>query len=61
MISFKKPKFGKTDIQPFLQPLFTNLFANIIENAALNENEYAMKCVMRALCVGKFFKSMINE
>lgn len=52
IISFKRPKFTKADILPFLQPLFTNLFS-IIDNESLNENEYAMKCVMRALCVAE--------
>lgn len=41
-------KLSRTDIQPFLQTLFGNLF-NIVDNIALNENEYVMKCIMRSL------------
>ena len=46
----KSPKFTSTDLQPFLETLFTALF-NIVDNSELNENEYVMKCVMRALVV----------
>jgi exportin-2 (importin alpha re-exporter) len=45
-----RPKFGAPELQPFLQTIFTALF-NIIDNPNLNENEYAMKCVMRSLAV----------
>lgn len=48
----KIPKFARGDITPFLEPLFTGLFT-IIENVERNENEYAMKCVMRSLNVAK--------
>jgi exportin-2 (importin alpha re-exporter) len=43
-----KSKFGGPEIQPFLQQLFTGLFS-ILDNAAWNENEYVMKCIMRSL------------
>lgn len=40
--------FPSTALQPLVEPLFTALFA-IVENPDHNENDYAMKCVMRAL------------
>jgi exportin-2 (importin alpha re-exporter) len=43
-------KFGRAELQPFLEPLFMSLFA-IVDNVALNENDYVMKCIMRALSV----------
>jgi exportin-2 (importin alpha re-exporter) len=43
-----RDKLSSTDIQPFLQTLFSNLF-NIVDNIILNENEYVMKCIMRLL------------
>jgi len=43
-------KFGRNELRPHLDGIFTALFA-IIENEINNENEYAMKCVMRALHV----------
>ncbi|KAL7580108.1 hypothetical protein ACA910_012869 [Epithemia clementina (nom. ined.)] len=43
-------KIGSQALQPFLEPLFNGLFA-IIDNMNLNENDYAMKCVTRALAV----------
>lgn len=43
-------KFGVTELRPFLQTIFTALFG-IIDDTKNNENEYAMKCVMRALSV----------
>ena len=48
----KVPKIGGAEIKPFLNTLFTGLFS-ILDNADLNENEYVMKCVMRALNVAK--------
>ncbi|KAL9181039.1 hypothetical protein ACHAXT_009844 [Thalassiosira profunda] len=48
----KVPKMGGEELKPFLNPLFTGLFG-IVENAEWNENEYVMKCVMRALNVAK--------
>jgi len=45
-------KFGGTEIEPFLEPLFSGLFT-IVENNVWNENEYVMKCVMRSLNTGK--------
>lgn len=48
----KTPKFTSGDITPFLESLFTGLFT-IIENIQRNENEYAMKCVMRSLSIAK--------
>lgn len=48
----KVPKFIKGDIAPFLETLFTGLFT-IIDNTSRNENEYAMKCVMRCLSIAK--------
>jgi exportin-2 (importin alpha re-exporter) len=44
----KQPKISSADFMPFLEPLFTGLFA-IIDNQEWNENDYVMKCVMRAL------------
>lgn len=44
----KVQKFGKAELQPVIEPLFTGLFA-IIGNFELNENDYAMKCIMRSL------------
>ena len=41
-------KITQATIQPYLQELFTGLF-QIVDNAALNENEYVMKCVMTTL------------
>lgn len=48
----KTPKFLKGDVSPFLESLFTGLFT-IIDNVERNENEYAMKCVMRSLSIAK--------
>eukprot|EP00531_Pseudo-nitzschia_arenysensis_P000987 CAMPEP_0116134468 /NCGR_PEP_ID=MMETSP0329-20121206/10661_1 /TAXON_ID=697910 /ORGANISM="Pseudo-nitzschia arenysensis, Strain B593" /LENGTH=972 /DNA_ID=CAMNT_0003629179 /DNA_START=82 /DNA_END=3000 /DNA_ORIENTATION=+ len=41
-------KITEATIQPHLQELFTGLF-QIVDNAALNENEYVMKCIMTTL------------
>ena len=41
-------KITGSDLRVFVEPLFTALFA-IIENQEHNENDYAMKCVMRSL------------
>ena len=48
----KLSKIGGAELKPFLGPLFTGLFS-IVDNAELNENEYVMKCIMRALNVAK--------
>ena len=48
----KELKFGRENVQPFLQPLFTGLFA-IVDNESLPENEYVMKAVMRSLSVAQ--------
>jgi exportin-2 (importin alpha re-exporter) len=40
-----KLKFGAAELRPFLEPLFTSLF-NVVDNVELNENQYAMKCIM---------------
>ena len=48
----KVSKIGGTELKPFLNDLFTGLFS-IVDNPELNENEYVMKCVMRALNVAK--------
>lgn len=42
------PKIARSDLQAFVEPLFTALFA-IVDNQEHNENDYVMKCVMRAL------------
>ena len=44
----KMPKFVGSDLKPFLGNLFTGLFS-IVDNTEWNENEYVMKCIMRAL------------
>ena len=44
-VTTKQPKFGRADLQPFLQSLFTALFG-IVDNVEWNENDYVMKCVM---------------
>lgn len=41
-------KINSAELREYLDPLFTGLFA-IVENVEQNENDYAMKCVMRAL------------
>jgi exportin-2 (importin alpha re-exporter) len=47
------PKIRSADLTAFVEPLFTGLFA-IVDNEEHNENDYVMKCVMRALVrVGK--------
>ncbi|KAG7360691.1 Cse1 family protein [Nitzschia inconspicua] len=45
LLQYKLPRH---DLEPLLQSLFTGLF-HIIDNVALNENQYVMKCVMRTL------------
>ena len=42
------PKIRSADLTAFVEPLFTGLFA-IVDNEEHNENDYVMKCVMRAL------------
>jgi exportin-2 (importin alpha re-exporter) len=44
----QKYKIQRQDLEPQLQPLFMGLF-QIIDNVALNENPYVMKCIMRTL------------
>jgi exportin-2 (importin alpha re-exporter) len=48
----KATKFKNTDLKPVLESLFTTLFG-IVDNESLNENDYVMKCVMRALAVAQ--------
>lgn len=48
----KQTKVTNSDLKPFLEPLFTSLFA-LVDNVNLNENDYVMKCVMRALAVSQ--------
>jgi exportin-2 (importin alpha re-exporter) len=48
----KVSKIGGADLKPFLNNLFMGLFS-IMDNVQLNENEYVMKCIMRALNVAK--------
>ena len=43
-------RFGRAQLQPHLQALFTNLFG-VMERPDYPENEYLMRCVMRALGV----------
>jgi exportin-2 (importin alpha re-exporter) len=43
-----RSKISRTELQPFLQTLFTGLF-QIVDNTEWNENEYVMKCIMRSL------------
>ena len=43
-------KFGRAQLQPFLEGMFTALF-KIIDNVDLNENEHVMKCLMRSLSI----------
>ncbi|KAL7519691.1 hypothetical protein ACHAWX_004448 [Stephanocyclus meneghinianus] len=50
--STKITKLAGSDLKPFLGNLFTGLFS-IVDNAELNENEYVMKCIMRALNTAK--------
>jgi exportin-2 (importin alpha re-exporter) len=48
----KHPKLDGSDLKPFLGNMFTGLFS-IVDNAEWNENEYVMKCIMRALNTAK--------
>ena len=48
----KECKVGGAELKPFLNNLFTGLFS-IVDNTELNENEYVMKCIMRALSVAR--------
>ena len=48
----KVSKIGGVELKPFLNGLFSGLFS-IMDNVQLNENEYVMKCIMRALNVAK--------
>lgn len=45
-----QPRINKQALAPFFQPLFGGLF-NALVNPSLGENEYVMKCIMRALLV----------
>lgn len=45
-----KCKFGRNELNPFLEGLFTSLF-QIVDNIDLNDNAYVMKCLMRSLSV----------
>lgn len=47
-LTVSKPKLQSAAIREFLDPIFAGLFS-IVESAEHNENEYGMKCVMRAL------------
>jgi len=51
-IGSKQCKFGNAELKPFLEPLFTSLFG-IVDNTDLNENDYVMKCCMRALATAE--------
>ena len=44
----KTAKITSAELREFLDPLFSGLFT-IIDNTEQNENDYAMKCVMRSL------------
>lgn len=48
----KELKFGREQVKPILESLFTGLFS-IVDNENLSENEYVMKAVMRSLSVAK--------
>jgi exportin-2 (importin alpha re-exporter) len=48
----KLPKISGADLKPFLGSLFTGMFT-IVDNTQLNENQYVMKCIMRALNVAQ--------
>jgi len=48
----KVSKIGRVELKPYLNGLFSGLFS-IMDNVQLNENEYVMKCIMRALNVAK--------
>jgi len=44
----KQRKIGSAELIPIMEPLFNGLFT-IVSNVEQNENDYAMKCIMRAL------------
>lgn len=48
----KIPKIGRAELNPVLNQLFTGLFS-IVDNVDLDENEYVMKCIMRAANVAR--------
>mmetsp|Transcript_22644 Transcript_22644/g.47061 ORF Transcript_22644/g.47061 Transcript_22644/m.47061 type:complete len:1004 (+) Transcript_22644:128-3139(+) len=48
----KVPKIGRAELNPVLNQLFTGLFS-IVDNVDLDENEYVMKCIMRASNVAR--------
>ncbi|CAM9656674.1 unnamed protein product, partial [Chrysoparadoxa australica] len=41
-------RFGRKELEPFLQPLFTGLF-KALDSSEMEENEYVMRAVMRCL------------
>lgn len=45
-------RFGKDELVPFLESLFTGLFA-VLDNPDIAENEYVMRAIMRALCTAQ--------
>jgi exportin-2 (importin alpha re-exporter) len=50
ILASTSPKLLAEDVKPMLTPLFNALFS-IITHETNNENDYAMKCVMRSLAV----------
>lgn len=44
------PRIPKQALTPYFQPLFGGLFS-ALDNTAMGENEYVMKCIMRVLVV----------
>jgi len=44
----KTYRFGKNDVQPFLEDLFKGLF-QVLDNADMPDNAYVMKAIMRCL------------
>lgn len=54
------PKIEGPQLQPFLQPLFHSLFA-LVDDAALEENTYVMKCIMRSLWTGRDHVAAVAE
>ena len=50
--STNRVKIGAAELSPQLNNLFEGLF-RIVDNTDLEENDYVMKCMMRALIVGR--------
>ncbi|XP_031504230.1 exportin-2 [Nymphaea colorata] len=48
-----RPRYTASDISPFLIPLMTNLY-HVFELPESEENQYAMKCIMRVFGVAEF-------